>query len=120
MKRQDLAALLLLAGWLGALLAYRAAYVEPREWAAACVAASPPLACLPRAGLLWMQQYGVWGGGALALGLAAFLGAPVAALAVAAGIGGVVNYNASFGMLGLALGAWAWISARPAGPSAKA
>lgn len=118
MRRRDLAALFVLGLWLAALLAYRAAYVEPRDWAAVCAAAplpaSVPWACLPRAALLWMQQYGLWGAAALALGLAAFLGAPTITLAIALGIGGVVNYNASFAMLGLALAAWAWISpARP-------
>jgi hypothetical protein len=115
MRRRDLAALLGLALWLAALLAYRATYVEPRAWAAACAAATAPWACEPRAALLWMQQYGVWGGGALALGLAGFLGAPTIVLAIGFGIGGVVNYNASFAMLGCALAAWAWIS-----PAAKA
>jgi hypothetical protein len=110
MRRRDLAALLVLALWLGGLLAYRAAYVEPRAWAAACAATTAPFACVPREALLWMQQYGLWGGAALALGLAAFLGAPTITLAIALGLGGVANYNATFGMLGLALAAWAWIS----------
>lgn len=110
MRRRDLAGLLVLAVWLAGLLAYRAVYVEPRGWAAACALAAPPYACLPRAALLWAQQYGVWGGGALLLGLAAFLGAPCITPAIALGLAGVVNYNASFGMLGLALAAWAWIS----------
>lgn len=113
MKRHDLAALLGLLLWLAALLAFRAWVVEPRGWAAACVGAAPPWGCVPRAGLLWMQQVGLWGGAALAAGLASFLGAPLAPLAVALGIGGVANYNASFGMLGLVLGVWAWM--RPAG-----
>jgi len=34
--------------------------------------------------------------------------------AVALGIAGVINYNASFGMLGAALGAWAWLGTVPA------
>jgi hypothetical protein len=110
MGRRDRVAAVLLAGWLGALLAYRQAYVEPREWGAICAAASSPLACLPRAGLLWMQQHGLWGGFALILGLAASAGAPVAAWAMAAGIAGVVNYNATFGLLGAAIGFCAWVS----------
>lgn len=110
MRRRDLAGLLVLALWLAGLLAYRAVYVEPRAWDAACALAAPPYACLPRAALLWAQQQGLWGGAALVLGLAAFLGAPTITLAIALGLGGVVNYNASFGMLGCALAAWAWIS----------
>jgi hypothetical protein len=115
MKRRDWAAATLLLVWLWALLAYREAYVEPRSWGAACVAAAAPLACLPRAGLLWMQQYAVWGGAALAFGLAAFLAGPrwdwgLALAALMFGIAGVVNYNATFGLLGGAIGFWAWLS----------
>ena len=106
---RDWAGLLSVALWLAVLLAYRHLYIEPRAWGAACAAAAPPLACLPREALLWAQYWGLWGLAALALGLAAFLGAPVAVAAVAAGVAGVVNYNATWGMLGLALGAWAWI-----------
>ncbi len=128
MARRDWVAAALLAGWLGALLAYRHVYVEPREWGAICAAVAPPWACLPRAGLIWMQHYGLWGGLALALGLAAFIGVPVAAWAMAAGIAGVVNYNATFGLLGAAIGFWAWLSpvsltktgAAAAGPAAPA
>lgn len=101
-----------LGAWLWALLAYRAAYVEPREWGAACAVLMPPAACLPREALLWLQHWQVWGLAALALGMAAFAGAEVAFLAVAAGIAGVVNYNATWGMLGACLGAWAWVSGR--------
>ncbi len=109
MRRRDWVGLTVVALWLAALLAYRAHYIEPRDWGAACVAADPPLACLPRQALLWAQHWGLWGLTALGLGLAAFAGAPVAIAAVAAGIAGVVNYNATWGMLGAALGAWAWI-----------
>jgi len=109
------------ADWLGlacvvasfaALILYRRYFIEPREWAALCAAATPPLACLPRAGLLWLQHYYLWGATALALGLYAFLGAPFAVLVagVAAGIAAVVNYNATWGMLGLALAAWSWLT----------
>jgi hypothetical protein len=115
MRRRDLWALAGLALWLAALLAFRAGVVEPRAWGAACTVAGAPWPCIPRAGLLWLQHYGIWGGAALALGLAGFLGAPTIVLAIAFGLGGVVNYDVSFAMLGLALAAWAWIS-----PAAKA
>jgi hypothetical protein len=94
-----------------AVFGFRAAYVEPREWGAWCAAASAPLVCLPRAGLLWAQQHQLWGLGALLLGLWAFLGAglAVSVAAVALGIAAVANYNATWGMLGAALGAWSWI-----------
>jgi uncharacterized membrane protein YuzA (DUF378 family) len=35
-------------------------------------------------------------------------------LAIAVGLVGVVDYDVSFAMLGLALAAWAWISPRAA------
>jgi hypothetical protein len=94
------------------LLAYRAVFIEPRAWGAICAASTPPLACLPRAGLLWMQQRYLWGAVALAFGLLAFLvRAPFAVrvVAVVAGIAAVANYNATWGMVGAALGVWAWL-----------
>lgn len=111
MTRRDVAALAAVAGSLAALLLYRAWGVEPRPWGALCAAAAPPLACLPRGALLWLQRWYLWGGAALLLGLAAFLRAPwpVPAAAVALGAAAVANYNATWGMLGLALGAWSWI-----------
>jgi hypothetical protein len=124
MRRSDWIGGAVVAIALAALMAYRAEFIEPRAWGAACAAAAPPLACLPRAGLLWLQQYGLWGLGGLALGLWAFLGGPFAAAvgAVALGAAGVVNYNASFGLLGAALGAWAWLRSDRAhrGATAKA
>jgi hypothetical protein len=98
---------------LAGLLAFRHAYVDPSAWGAQCApsATNLPWACTPRAALLWLQHFQLWGGIALALGLFAFIGAPfaVAVAGVALGAMAVVNYNATWGMLGLALAAWAWI-----------
>jgi hypothetical protein len=102
--------------WAG-LVAYRAVWLEPRVWGALCVSAQPPLACVPRAGLLWLQRWYLLGGVSLGLGLLAFLRpVPVAVpvLAIVIGIAGVENYNATWGMLGVALGAWAWLRPCPA------
>lgn len=120
-SRRDAAGLAAVAAALAALLLYRAWGVEPREWGAVCAAAAPPLACAPRAVLLWLQHWQLWGAGALALGLWAFMGGPFAAAAAAVALGGaaVVNYNATWGMIGAALGAWAWLrreDARAAAP----
>ncbi len=104
------ATLVALSAW--AIFAYRAHFIEPRAWGAICRAATPPLACAPRTALLWMQQHYLWGALALALGLAAFLlrpRTPLCAAAIIAGIAAVANYNATWGMLGAALGAWAWL-----------
>jgi hypothetical protein len=119
MSRRDWIGLALVLATTAGLIAFRLAYVEPREWGALCAGASPPVACLPRAGLIWLQHYGLWGLGALAAGLWAFLGGPFAAgvAAVALGVAGVVNYNATWGMLGAALGGWSWI--RRAGRNGK-
>ena len=100
-------------GVIGAMLFYRAQYIEPREWGTACASAVPPFACVPRAALLWLQQWQLWGLTALALGLGSFAaGRPFAAMVAAVALGGVAvaNYNASWGMLGAALGGWAWLS----------
>jgi hypothetical protein len=111
MRRTDWLGLAVVAASMGGLVLYRQAYVEPREWVGLCAAAAPPLVCLPRTGLVWLQHWYLWGAGALALGLWAFLGAPfvVAVAAVALGAAAVANYNATWGMIGLALGAWGWI-----------
>lgn len=112
--------LVIVAVFLAGLFAYRHIFIEPREWGALCAAAAPPGMCLPRAGLLWLQHYYLWGALALALGLWAFIGAPfaVSVTGVAIGAAAVVNFNATWGMLGLALATWAWI--RPASTPATA
>ena len=109
--KRDLLALVAVLAAVGAMVLYRYVGVEPREWGAACLDLSrAPLACYPRAGLLWLQHWQLWGGAALALGLWCFVRAPFAArpAAVALGVIAVLNYNATWGMLGAALGAWAW------------
>jgi len=120
MRRIDAIGLAVVAASLAALLAYRHVFIEPREWGALCAAAAPPAgvlprACAPRAALLWLQHFQLWGAGALVLGLWAFIGAPfvVGVAGVAVGLAGVVNYNATWGMLGLALASWAWVRSLP-------
>jgi hypothetical protein len=111
-RRADWIGIAVAAASLAALEAYRVTLVEPRIWVGLCAGPHAPLVCAPRAALLWLQARYLWGWGALALGLWAFLGGkrPVAVAAVAAGAAAVVNYNATWGMLGAALGAWAWIT----------
>lgn len=113
MTRRDWTGLLIALAALGAMAAYRAVWVEPREWGGLCAVAGRPLACEPRALLLWLQHWQLWGGGALVLGVWSFLGGPHAArvAAVALGMIATINYNATWGMLGAALGAWAWLGA---------
>jgi hypothetical protein len=102
------------ASVVGAMLLYRHFGIEPRHWGTTCAGADAPLNCVPRAALLWLQHWWLWGAGALVAGFGAFLGAPhwVRVAAVALGIVAVINYNATWGMLGAALGAWAWIGDR--------
>jgi len=110
--RRDLFGVLAVLMATGALVAYRAWGIEPRAWASLCTDAAAPVACAPRAALLWLQHYYVWGGAALVMGLLAFAGraAWLRPVAVAAGVAAVINYNATWGMVGAALGAWAWIT----------
>jgi hypothetical protein len=112
MRRRDWVGLLLVVAALAGFVAFRAAYIEPREWGALCVAAAPPLACLPRGGLIWMQRFYLWGSLSLALGLWGFAwrgGFAAQLAAVVLGIAAIENYNATWGAIGLALGVWAWL-----------
>ena len=112
--KRDLLALLAVAATIGLMVAYRHLQVEPREMGALCLDLSrAPFACQPRAVLLWLQHWQLWGAGALALGVWAFIGAPFAirAAAVALGVIAVLNFNATWGMIGAALGGWAWVEA---------
>ncbi len=109
--RRDAVGLLGVVLGVAALIAYRKSFVEPRAWGAICAVATPPLVCAPRAALIWLQNRYLWGAAALALGLWALRGAPfwVGVAAVATGAAAVINYNASWGMIGAALGVWAWV-----------
>lgn len=103
--------LLLLALWLAAWLAWREWGIEPREWGALCAAANPPWPCAPRAALAWAQGEYAFGAAALALALAGFLlRSQVLALpGLALGLAALVNYNATWGMVAVALGLWTWL-----------
>lgn len=120
--RRDIQGIIIVLVCLHALLAYRGMFIEPRAWGAICAGVAPALACAPRAALLWAQHYQLWGAAALGLGLWAFIGAPfaVAVAGVAMGAAAVVNFNASWGMWGLALAGWAWVrvSSEPAAGAA--
>jgi hypothetical protein len=112
MRRRDFYGLALVAAATAGLIAYRAVFIEPRVWGALCAASAPPLACVPRAGLIWLQRHYLLGGASLALGFWAFAWRGRFAVQVAAvviGVAGVENYNATWGAAGAALGAWAWL-----------
>ena len=112
MRRKDYFGLTAVVAVTAALILYRYYFIEPREWGAACAAASRPLACLPRAGLIWMQGKYLWGTLSLALGLWGFAwgGAfPAQLAAILMGVAAIENYNATYGAIGLALGAWGWL-----------
>jgi hypothetical protein len=117
-RRANLIGLSIVLAATGGLLLYRHVYVEPRAWGAICAPFDAPFACVPRAWLLWLQYEYLWGLGGLALGVAAFLGAPfpVAVAAVAIGTAAVINYNVTWGMVGAVLGVWTWIRPRGASP----
>ena len=109
---RDYAGLAIVAACAAAIFAYRALYIEPRVWGGLCAGAAPPLSCIPRTSVLWLQREYLWGGFALALGLGAFLKRGQLTLCVAAvsvGIVAIANFNATWGMVGAALGLWAWL-----------
>jgi hypothetical protein len=67
---------------------------------------------VPRSGLLWLQREYLLGTVSLGLGLWALFGRGgfgVQLAAVVIGIAGVENYNATWAMVGAALGGWAWL-----------
>jgi hypothetical protein len=112
MQRRDVWGLATVIAVTVGLIAYRAYFIEPREWGTVCVGASPPMACMPRAALIWLQRYYLWGTGSLVLGLLGFawgggFGAQLAAVIL--GVAAIENYNATWGAIGLALGAWGWL-----------
>ncbi len=112
MRRRDIVGLGVVAVAVALLILYRLYFLEPRGWGAACAAAAPPLACLPRAGLIWLQGQYALGAAALALGVLglAWGGGFAAQMgAVLAGCAAIENYNATWGAVGLALGAWGWL-----------
>lgn len=112
MRRRDVLGLVVVALATAALIVYRQVYLEPREWGGLCVSAAPPLACVPRSGLIWLQHYYLLGGMSLALGLLGLAwwgGFWVQLAAVVIGVAGVENYNATWGAIGAALGAWGWL-----------
>ena len=117
LARRDWVGLAVVAACTAGLIAYRYVYIEPRAWGTICAAAEgAPVACYPRAALVWLQREYLWGGIALALGLWAFLARGpfvVCVGAVMVGVAAVENYNATWGMVGAALGAWAWLRYRP-------
>lgn len=112
MKRRDAIGILAVVFAYGLMALYRAAGVEPAAFAA-CAIIPRAWACEPRAVLLSLQHWQVFGAGALALGAWALRGAPFAVrvAAVALGAVAVANYNITWGVAGAALGLWAWVSA---------
>jgi hypothetical protein len=96
----------------GGMFAFRQLAIVPRATVGLCAAANAPAICAPRAAVLWLQYEQGFGWAALALGgLAFFWGKSwPAALGLGVGIAAVVNYNATAGIIGAALGLIAWLS----------
>jgi hypothetical protein len=95
----------------GGMAAFRQLTIVPFSMVGLCAAAGAPAICAPRGLVLWAAYEQIFGWAALALGAAGFcLGNRWAAmLAVAFGIAAVVNYNATTGVIGAALGLFAWV-----------
>ncbi len=98
-------AILGVGAWL-----FRFQAIQPFWTVGACAAANRPGFCVPRAAVLWLQYEGLFGWTAFVLGVAAFaLGRRwLGVLAIGIGIAAVVNFNATTGILGAALGVFAW------------
>jgi hypothetical protein len=111
LRRRHWIGLVLLGLSAAALIGLRQVLVEPEDWAVACAGPAAPWPCLVRQAILWLQTWGLWGGAAVALGVWALLGGPfaVCVAGVAVGIGGIENYNVTFGVLGGSLAGWAWL-----------
>ena len=112
MRQRDGWGLAVVAAAVAGFVAYRQVYLEPRVWGALCTAAAPPAACVPRAGLIWLQHYYLLGVGSLAAGVWGFaywgrFGAQLAAVVL--GVAAIENYNATWGAIGAALGVWGWV-----------
>lgn len=116
-RMRNLPALVLVVAAIAGAIIYRRYGVEPRYWAGACIAQNPPFGCLPRMAVVWLQGQDLWGWAALVLGFGAFLTRRLALAIAALIVGGaaVVNFNASLGMFGTALGAWSWLRLPSAG-----
>lgn len=90
---------------------FRFQTIEPLWTVGACAGADRPGFCVPRQAVLWLQYEQAFGWAAFILGVGAFaLGRRwLGVLALGVGIAAVVNYNATTGVLGAALGLIAWI-----------
>jgi hypothetical protein len=95
----------------GGMFAFRELVITPRATVGLCAAANAPSLCAPRAAVLWLQYEQGFGWAALLLGLIAFFAGKRLAgvLAIGIGIAAVVNYNATTGIIGAALGLIAWV-----------
>ena len=111
LRAEDWVGLWLVAVISGGMFAFRQLAIVPRMTVGLCAAANAPAVCAPRAAVLWLQYQQAFGWAALLCGIAGFvLGRRwPSVLAVAIGITAVVNYNATTGIIGTALGLVAWI-----------
>ena len=93
---------------------FRFQTIQPFWTVGACAAANRPAFCGPRAAVLWLQYEHLFGWVAFLLGLAAFvLGRRwLGVLAIGIGIAAVINYNGTTGILGAALGLFAWMGVK--------
>jgi hypothetical protein len=112
MRQRDIWGVAVVVAAIAGCIGYRRVYLEPRMWGALCAAAAAPAACVPRAGLIWLQQYYLLGVGSLVAGVWGFAyGGRFAAqvAAVVLGVAAIENYNATWGAIGAALGVWGWV-----------
>jgi hypothetical protein len=95
----------------GSAALFRQMAIVPRATVGICAASPAPGFCGPRELVLKLQYFHGFGWVALGLGLLAFsLGNRLAAaFAIGIGAAAVVNYNATYGIIGVAFGLFAWL-----------
>jgi len=110
-KAEDWMGLWAVAMLGGGMFIFRQLTIVPRAMVGICAAASPPAICAPRHDVLWLQYEQGFGWAALVLGVVGFCAGWrwAAVFALGMGIAAVVNFNATTGIIGAALGLVAWI-----------
>ncbi len=103
-------------------ISFRITTVEPREFVGLCASRHAPWICAVRHAVLWLQYEHSFGLTSLLLGLFAFVFTyrPLGVVALAFGAIAIINYNATEGVVGAALGLWGWLEASTTSSSGTA
>lgn len=113
MRRGDRMGVAIVAAAAVSAISFRITTVEPREFVGLCASRHAPWICAVRHAVLWLQYEHSFGLTSLLLGLFAFVFTyrPLGVVALAFGAIAIINYNATEGVVGAALGLWGWLEA---------